>query len=583
MFLLLLLIPFSYSQVRLETIDVEAPGPLLQQVSTPVWHASEATMQESVQVQDVLQQAPGVVTTQAGGVGGQGAIFLRGSESRHTLVLTDGMRLNDPSNTDRNFDTAFQFSPFFQDVLLLQGPSPVLYGGDATSGVIELIPCRGHTLHESTLSLAAGSFDSVRGFGLLDWGGNDHQGTFGLMHLKTQGFSRLSRKRYGATESDGAESTQLMQASRHRWNTNLQTDLLLYGIVAQAQQDDTTVGDTNDHTNNQQGTIVQTTRGKFAAGDWWLKTGVVSHRRELHIASFGDPIYLGQTRDARAGVRIQSGPFETLAGLGGEQEWLSTDDFKANNDLGHVFALQRYLAGSWLFEVGARGEHHQRYGNFLVHELSAKHELTSELSWYAKQARGYKSPSLFHLYAPGFFGGNPGLTPEFNNSMELGVAWKREGEMSLVAFQQDFKNLIQYDTTDGYFNGGALRVRGTEATVLSPEHSWGQIKLSGSWFDYSHYDTAPLRRPPYLGSLLWLGQWGNWGTELGARWLGGRKDTSNHKMEAFEVLSGAIKFSPDEHQQWSLRAGNLTDREYEEVWGYTVAPINLALQWIGRY
>jgi hypothetical protein len=54
-------------------------------------------------------------------------------------------------------------------------------------------------------------------------------------------------------------------------------------------------------------------------------------------------------------------------------------------------------------------------------------------------------------------------------------------------------------------------------------------------------------------------------------------------LAPYEVLSGALRYAPDEHQQWSLKGGNLTDRFYEDIWGYSVAPANFMLQWLGRY
>lgn len=573
----------SHAQVRLTPLEVTAPGPLLDQVSTPVWHASESEMQTSTQLQDVLSQAPGVVLTQNGGVGSQSSIFIRGSESRHTLVLTDGMRLNDPSGTSRGFDSGFSLTPFFQDLLLLQGPSPVLYGGDATSGVIELVPRRGHRPSESIISLGAGSFDTVQGFATVDWGSGNHQGTFGLAYLKTQGFSRLNKKRFSTRENDGAENTQFMQASRHKWNSSISTDVLIYGLTGYAEQDDFFNGvDSNEYTANKQGTLVQTTRGNFSDGDWWIKTGIVSQKRDLHL-NFGDSIYQGQTRDSRGGFRYRLGRWETLAGLGIEQEWIGTPDFQAHNDLAHVFMLERFYFNRWLFELGGRGEQHQRYGNFFAYEGVIKHQTTETLSWYGKFARGYKSPSLYQLYAPATFGGNPNLTPEFNNSFEGGINWKREGEVGLVFFQQDFQNLIQYDFTNGYFNSDTLRVQGTEATILSPEHSWGQVKLSGTAFSYTNYDTRPLRRPPYVATLQWIGSWGKWTTTLSGRFIGDRKDSSNRKLESYEVLGANLKYASSENQEWSLKVGNITDRKYEDAWGYSIAPANVALQWIGRY
>lgn len=581
--ILLFLISHSYAQVRLNPLEVTAPGPLLDQVSTPVWHASESEMQSSTQLQDLLSQSPGVTLTQSGGVGSQSSIFIRGSESRHTLVLTDGMRLNDPSSTSRGFDSGFTLTPFFQDLLLLQGPSPVLYGGDATSGVIELVPRRGHQPRETVIGLGAGSFDTVQGFATVDWGSGNHQGTFGLAHVKTQGFSRLNKKRFNTRENDGAENTHFMQASRHKWNSSISTDILVYGLTGIADQDDFFNGvDSNEFTANKQGTLVQTTRGIFSHGDWWIKTGIVSQQRDLHLNS-GNSIFEGQTRDSRGGVRYRFEQWETLAGLGIEQEWIGTPDFKANNDLGHAFLMERYYLNKWLFEIGGRGEHHQRYGNFFAYEGVVKHQTTETLSWYSKFARGYKSPSLYQLYAPATFGGNSNLTPEFNNSFEGGLNWKREGELSLVYFQQDFKNFIQYDFTNGYFNSGTLRVQGTEATALTPEHNWGQLKLSGTVFSYSNYDARPLRRPPYVATLQWIGSWAKWTTTLSGRFVGDRKDTDNKKMESYEVIGANIKYASSENQEWSLQMGNITDRNYEDIWGYSVAPANVALHWLGRY
>lgn len=581
--LVLLFIPFIQAQVRLDPIEVMAPGPLLQQVSTPIWRASEARLQEAPGLQEVLQQAPGVQGAQTGGFGGQGSLFLRGSESRHTLILTDGMRLNDPSSTERGADTAFILTPFFEDLLLLQGPAPVLYGGDATSGVVELVPRRGGERRQTLMGLSYGSFQTRRAHGIMDWGGPQHSGTFGLVHAKTQGFSRLSKRRYGATEEDGAESNQLMQASRHRWTSAIVTDLLVYGVVGQAQTDDTSVGDSQDHTNNRQSTVVQTTRGQFHRGEWWVKTGLVGQRRDL-TSSSGDLRYRGQTRDARGGVRWRSGSWETLAGLGGEQEWISTNDFSASNDLGHLFLMERWYRGSWLVELGGRGEHHQRYGDFFAHEASISQRPTDTLKWYLKHARGYKSPSLYQLYAPGSFGGNLDLAPEFNTASEIGGTWSGPGEAGVVFFQQDFSQFIQYQSTPAlYLNGGSLRVRGVETSVLSPEHSWGQMRMNWSWLDYSHYQRKPLRRAPYIGSITWMATWGRWGSELSARFVGGRTDFDAHTMAAYEVLSGSLSFTPDTHQQWTLQVGNLTDRDYEEAWGYTTAPLNLSLQWLGRY
>ena len=54
-------------------------------------------------VLDLLQRVPGIELAQLGGVGHQSSLLLRGTESRHTLVLIDGVPVN-----NLNFSTASQ-------------------------------------------------------------------------------------------------------------------------------------------------------------------------------------------------------------------------------------------------------------------------------------------------------------------------------------------------------------------------------------------------------------------------------------------------------------------------------------------
>jgi vitamin B12 transporter len=572
-----------YAQDIIIPIQVEeSGGPMLEHTSSPVWRALPEDLASSSQLQDTLNKAPGVMFTQSGGVGAVGSFYLRGSESRHIVVLTDGLRNNDPSSTGRNFDSAFLYTSFFQELLLQRGPAPVLYGGDATGGVLELVPRRGADTPLSQFSLSAGSFATLQGHALQDWKAGDHRGTFGIAHLRTDGFSRLNRKRHGASEADGAETTQLMQASEHRWSELLKTNLFVMGLTGMAEQDSLNNGGVDsieDRTLNRQLSVVQTTSFK----NGWLKVGILSQKRE-NITAGDDETYRGETRVTQLGHLMKGKRTELVTGLEAQQEWQGSPGVQKQNDLGALFVLGRLNIDRWKFEVGGRGEHHQRYGNFFASESTLKHSWEM-LAVHAKVARGYKTPSLYQLYGPDTFGplGNRELEPETNLSHEVGFEWQNAGLIGFVFFQQDFKNLIDYSTTEGYVNRNTLRVKGAEADVVSPEHSWGQVSLTWTQLDFSYYTKPPLRRPPYLGQVGWFAALGDWSYELNLRLVGGRRDTDNIRMTAYEVLSGAIKWRQDTHQEWTLKLGNITDRLYEDVAGYSVAPLNVSLGWSGRY
>ena len=74
---------------------------------------------------------------QTGGYGQQASIFLRGTESDHTLIMRDGIRLNTPSQGSASIQ--FIDTTDLKQIEILKGPASVLYGTDAIGGVIQLV------------------------------------------------------------------------------------------------------------------------------------------------------------------------------------------------------------------------------------------------------------------------------------------------------------------------------------------------------------------------------------------------------------------------------------------------------------
>ena len=94
-------------------------------------------------VDDLFRRVPGVSLTQAGGPGQVQTVRIRGGDVRHTLVLIDGIRMNDPVSTGREFDFANLVLADIERIEVLRGPQSALYGSDAMGGVINIITRRG--------------------------------------------------------------------------------------------------------------------------------------------------------------------------------------------------------------------------------------------------------------------------------------------------------------------------------------------------------------------------------------------------------------------------------------------------------
>ena len=77
--------------------------------------------------------------SQSGPTGQQGTIFLRGTNSNHTLVLLNGIPINDFSTPMGAFDIGPEFMFSIQQVEVYKGTSAAHWGADAIGGAVNLI------------------------------------------------------------------------------------------------------------------------------------------------------------------------------------------------------------------------------------------------------------------------------------------------------------------------------------------------------------------------------------------------------------------------------------------------------------
>ncbi len=94
------------------------------------------------QLSDVLREVPGVAVNRTGPAGRTTQIRIRGSESNQTLVLIDGVEVNDPSSGSE-FDFAHLMADDIERIEVLRGPQSALYGSDAIGGVVNIVTRRG--------------------------------------------------------------------------------------------------------------------------------------------------------------------------------------------------------------------------------------------------------------------------------------------------------------------------------------------------------------------------------------------------------------------------------------------------------
>jgi vitamin B12 transporter len=130
------------------------------QTSSSTTVLGEKELGPRAQLINPLRQVPGAFVAQVGQYGAQASLFLRGGDSRDTMVLLDGV---DATGLGGGFDFGPVSATAIESVEVYRGPDTNLYGGGADSGVVSLTTPHGTTSFPSVLLTAdTGNFHTSR-------------------------------------------------------------------------------------------------------------------------------------------------------------------------------------------------------------------------------------------------------------------------------------------------------------------------------------------------------------------------------------------------------------------------------------
>ena len=93
----------------------------------------------AVDLIDVLQSLPDINITQSGPKGQQASMFMRGTGSNHTLVMINGIPINDQSTTQGLHDFGVDFIQTIQQVEIYPGSTATHFGTNAIGGAVNII------------------------------------------------------------------------------------------------------------------------------------------------------------------------------------------------------------------------------------------------------------------------------------------------------------------------------------------------------------------------------------------------------------------------------------------------------------
>jgi vitamin B12 transporter len=195
--------------------------------------------------------------------------------------------------------------------------------------------------------------------------------------------------------------------------------------------------------------------------------------------------------------------------------------------------------------VGFRFDHHSLTGQAFTYRLAPAYIFkATQTKLRASFGTGFKSPSLYQLYAPGTaFGpiGNEGLKPERSTGWDAGVEQTFFGgraRAALTYFHNDFENLIDFSVVQGYINIGRARTRGVEVELSARPGEDLFLSLVYSRLDArNQVESTPLLRRPkdIIAARASYSFLPRWAASVSLDYLGSRKDVDYNVWPALTV------------------------------------------------
>ncbi|MEO8670067.1 MAG: TonB-dependent vitamin B12 receptor [Tahibacter sp.] len=433
---------------------------------------------QATSIADLLRGLPGVSLANNGGAGKQTALFLRGTESDHTLVLIDGIKIGSATAGG----AALQDLPIEQieRIEVVRGPRSSLYGSEAIGGVIQIFTRRAARPLETNFSVGIGSHDTRNasaGVGLK----NDVAWlNANVAYADTDGINSCRGR-----PSPGGAGCFTFEPDRDPYRNE---SVSLRGGVALGEhiEVDGNFLRANGH-NFYDGSFVNESKNREEAASAGMRFQATDSL-SLHLSGgsstdLSDNYEAGafvskfDTRRNQASLQADltvSAAHRLSAGIDQQNDKVTSDtpyDESARRDTG-IFGEYLGRFGAHDLQLSARSDENQQFGQHSTGSIGWGYTFSPALRVNASYGSAFKAPTFNELYYPGF--GNANLEPESSRSVELGLRGRAEGlRWSTQAYQTVVSDLIAYDA-DIFAPGNVDRaqIRGIEASVGTDWREW---------------------------------------------------------------------------------------------------------------
>lgn len=506
-----------------ETATVQARPLSSATGSVTVIDREQIEASNALTVAELLRSAPGVTLTTNGTRGGLTTASIRGGDPNFTLVLLDGVPLNDPVYQEGDvFDLEGLPIEGVERIEIVRGPLSSFYGSTGLSGVIQIFTREGQPGKTGAQAEVSGGDASFRkGTATVTGPG------WSVTALWEEEAERVARERFEQAGGLASLSVPLgtarlsLKARGMSWEGDDYPDASggpVYGSgeLRRADHEELSLATGLSFGNHHELTASVYRHGmdrESPAVFPLVPPSTEETRFTRTRVGWSSVLRTFQGGRWSAGVDAQreSGRNDSLLLLPTDFGGPIVGDYDISRTVAGAYTELVADRGPWTFELGSRFDVPEEGGTEWSPRLGLGWRPTDGVRLHASAGRAWKLPSFFALASPPALGGNPDLRPETVVGGDFGADWQlAQGrvETGLTLFYNRYKDLVDFDfETFTHVNRSEVETRGVEGAFGWHPTDRLSVQASATWQDFEDLKThARLRhRPEWTGGVrvLW--------------------------------------------------------------------------------
>ncbi|EHG9037410.1 TonB-dependent vitamin B12 receptor BtuB [Salmonella enterica] len=549
---------------------------------------------QSKDLNDVMRRLPGVDISQSGGMGKSSSLYVRGTESRHVLVLIDGVPMA-RAGISNAIDIGQLPVSLVQRIEYIRGPRSAVYGSGAIGGVVNIITMSND--EKSQINAGMGSDGYQTYDGIMNKRFGDTIVTAAGAYETTRGFNIQPDSPYnGDSDRDGYRNKLFWGGVQHKFNDNVSGFFRGYGYTANSDYDQGSYGYVGGNDEAQNYTQSWDAGLQYSSGIY--SSQLIANYQHIKDYNYSHDLgrYAGdasldnmEQRYIQWGNSVEVGHGAVSGGADWKQEKLtSSSTTKADTykrDTTGLYLTGQQQIDSVTLEASGREDHDEQFGWHGTWQTAAGWEFVDGYRATLSYGTGFLAPSLGQQYGATRFASsygpgiaaNPNLKPEESRQWEAGIdGLTGPLDWRLSAYHYKVQNLIDYKDNQ-YVNLKSATIKGLEwignITTGPVDHH-----LTLQYVDPRDDETNKVlyRRAKQQVKYELTGQIFELGWNVMYQYLGERydKDFDNNrdvKMGGLSLWDIGVSYPLTSHLTVRGKIANLFDKDYETVYGYQTA------------